>query len=222
MSGFFRGRTPPRTLSSAEVLRLLKVTDEHRSGVRDHMIYSMALGTGLRGVEVVALNVGDVVHEGKIRTRIELRIYKGSRKSTKAPPAAAPRPKPISQVVWMPKALRLKLAKFITWKRKQHEPIAPSSPLFVTRGGSAYADAGERISRRTLRHHFHQWQIRAGFETIHGFHVLRHTALTNLYERTKDLRLVQGQARHASASTTEIYTHVSDDQMQRAVDGILC
>ena len=41
---------------------------------------------------------------------------------------------------------------------------------------------------------------------------LRHTALTRLWQRTKDLRMVQRMARHSSAKTTEIYTHVNDDE----------
>jgi hypothetical protein len=37
----------------------LKVTGEHRAGFRDHVLYAMALGTGLREHELVALDMGD-------------------------------------------------------------------------------------------------------------------------------------------------------------------
>ncbi len=45
----------------------------------------------------------------------------------------------------------------------------------------------------------------AGIEKIITFHSLRHTALTRLYKKTKDIRLVQEVAGHANISTTMIY-----------------
>jgi integrase/recombinase XerD len=39
-------------------------------------------------------------------------------------------------------------------------------------------------------------------------HMLRHTALTELYDRTRNLRLVQNVAGHSSSRMTERYTHV--------------
>lgn len=54
---------PPRTLTEFEQATLLKVTGEHRDGFRDHVIFAMALATGLREHEIAALDVGDVLHE---------------------------------------------------------------------------------------------------------------------------------------------------------------
>jgi integrase/recombinase XerC len=39
-------RRAPRTLTDREQRALLRVTGEHRSGFRDHLLYAMALGTG--------------------------------------------------------------------------------------------------------------------------------------------------------------------------------
>lgn len=73
---------PPRTLTELEQATLLKVTGEHRDGFRDHCIFAVALGTGLREHEIAALDVRDVLHEdGRVRRRIALRIFK--RSSTK-------------------------------------------------------------------------------------------------------------------------------------------
>lgn len=49
------------------------------------------------------------------------------------------------------------------------------------------------------------------------FHFLRHTYLTRLYSRTKDLRLVQEVAGHADISTTQIYTHISGEDVRKAM-----
>jgi hypothetical protein len=64
---------PPRTLTELEQATPLKVTGDHRDGFRDHVIFAVALGTGLREHEIAALDVGDVLHEhGRVRRRIAL------------------------------------------------------------------------------------------------------------------------------------------------------
>ncbi len=52
----------PQTLTQAEQRAILRAT---RCNPRDHLIYSLALGTGLRLAEIVGLNVGDVYPRGK-------------------------------------------------------------------------------------------------------------------------------------------------------------
>ena len=54
------------------------------------------------------------------------------------------------------------------------------------------------------------------------FHMLRHSAVTNLYTLTKDIRLTQRFARHRSLVTTMVYTHPSEDDLVRAVEGLRC
>ena len=69
----------PQTLTLAEQRAILRATARN---LRDHLIYSLALGTGLRLAEIVGLNVGDVyLPSGMPRTRIRLRpeLAKGGR-----------------------------------------------------------------------------------------------------------------------------------------------
>ena len=64
---------PPRTLTDLEQKLILKTTGEHRDGFRDHVIISLALGTGLREHELLALDCGDVYAEdGRARRRVTL------------------------------------------------------------------------------------------------------------------------------------------------------
>jgi len=60
---------PPRTLTEREVALLLRTTGEHAAGWRDHVIFSLALGTALREHELLALDVGDVFDGGRARRR---------------------------------------------------------------------------------------------------------------------------------------------------------
>lgn len=195
---------PPRTLSSTEQARLLKVTGEHRDGFRDHVIFSLALGTALREHEIAALDVGDIVHpDGHVRRRFQLRTFKRSTAE------------PARQDCYIPENAWYKLTKFIAWKHSHHESVALDAPLFVSR-------LHRRIAKRTLRHLFQVWQERAGFDLVYNFHALRHTALTNVYRATRDIRLVNLIARHKSLDTTAIYAAPNDEEIVRAVAALHC
>ena len=61
----------PPTLTANEEAAILRATAGHP---RDHAIYSVALGTGLRLAEIVGLNVGDVFsQDGTPRSRVRVR-----------------------------------------------------------------------------------------------------------------------------------------------------
>jgi len=199
-----RIKTAPKTLTEREQKLLLKVTGEHRSGYRDHVIIALALAMALRSHELLALDVGDVFDgDGRARRRVQLRVFKRSHDD------------PAAQEVILPDGLRAKLGKFYRWKRAEGESLEPNAPLFVSRNRN-------QLSGRQLRERFAQWQERAGFDRRVSFHALRHSSCTSLYRATKDIRLVQRFARHASITSTMRYTHSSDEDLVRAVQDLLC
>src|SRR5437667_7118833 len=116
----------PPTLTASEQAVILAATAGHR---RDHLIYSLALGTGLRLAEIVGLNVGDVyAPDGTPRSRVRIRpeIAKGGRAGD----------------VFLPDALLPNLRRLLFQKRPPGErtdhvsltsrcpaPCQPSSPL---------------------------------------------------------------------------------------------
>ncbi|HZC31141.1 MAG TPA: tyrosine-type recombinase/integrase [Gaiellaceae bacterium] len=202
-------RKPPKTLTEAEQQALLRVTGEHVRGFRDHVIYAFALGTGLREHELAALLVGNVVDDETIVRRFPLRVFK---RSAARAGAASP-----EQEAILPDALRYKLGKFMAWKKKQGESLAAGAPLFCSREGDAAP-----LTTRQIRRRFVDWQARAGLERRFTFHALRHTALTNLYQATKDIRLVQRVARHVNVTTTTIYAQASDEDVLRAMRAQPC
>ncbi|MFP2958474.1 tyrosine recombinase XerC [Myxococcus sp. 1LA] len=195
---------PARTLTESEQRLLLKVTGQHVDGFRDHCIYSLAMGTGLREHEILALDVGDVFDDaGRAKRRVALRVFKRSAKDS------AP------QEVLLPDVVRAKLEKLLAARKRAGETVMPSTPIFVSR-------LGRRLSARQLRHAFGVWQERAGFDRRFNFHCLRHSACTAVYRASRDLRLTQRFARHKSVVTTSIYTHPSDEELLRSVQGLVC
>jgi integrase/recombinase XerC len=168
--------------------------------IRDHTIISLALGTGLRLAEIVGLNVGDVfTPEGTPRVRV--RIRKEIAKSGRA------------AEVFLPDRLVAKLRRFSTWKMRCGELLDADAPLFANQ-------SRRRISKRRVQHAWTGWQRRAGFDRFHSFHSIRHSAISNVYRASRDLFLAQRFARHVSPLTTTVYTHPSDEDMQRRLKGL--
>jgi site-specific recombinase XerC len=195
---------PVKTLTEQEQRQLLKVTGQHVAGFRDHCIFSLAMGTGLREHELLALDVGDVFdNAGRAKRRVVLRVFKRSAKD------------PALQEVLLPDAVRAKLERLLARRKRAGETITPETPVFVSR-------LGRRLSARQLRHAFGVWQERAGFERHLNFHSTRHTGCSAVYRASKDLRLTQKFARHKSVVTTSIYTHPTDDELLRAVQALIC
>jgi len=193
----------PRTLSEREQRALLAVTGQHKDGFRDHVIFSLALGTALREHELLALDIGDVFDDGRARRRVQLRVFKRSSDDVGM------------QEVILPDNTRAKLDKLLAWKRQAGESLGADAPVFVSRKGN-------RLSTRQLRHAFKQWQARADFDGLFSFHALRHTACTNLYRASRDIRLTQRFARHKTITSTAIYTHPTDEDLIRSLQQLTC
>src|SRR5260221_6603035 len=190
----------PQTLTHGEQKAILRATAR---SLRDHLIYSLALGTGLRLAEIVGLNVGDVYTlDGRPKNRFRLRpeIAKGGR----------------SGDVLLPDALVAKFRRFLRHKATRREGLQPEDPIFCSQGGR------RRISPRRVQFAFRTWQVKAGFDRLYPFHALRHTAVTNVYRASRDLFLAQRFARHVSPLTTTVYTHPSDQELWQNIRRLRC
>jgi integrase/recombinase XerD len=73
---------------------------------------------------------------------------------------------------------------------------------------------GRRISRQGVFNLVRRHAAAAGIATTVSPHALRHSFATHLIENGCDLRVVQELLGHASISTTEVYTHVSDGALE--------
>jgi integrase/recombinase XerC len=189
----------PQSLTADELQALLSATVDHP---RDHLVFSLALGTGLRLGELTGLVVGDLYFPNgrpRLRVRVRPEIAKRGRGGD----------------VFLPDALEPKLIAFWQYKIDHHESLDPHAPLFC-------GLSRRRISPRRIQVLFHAWQRVAGFDRSYCFHTLRHTAVTNVYRASRDLFLAQRFARHASPLTTTIYTHPSDDELKERLRAIPC
>jgi integrase/recombinase XerC len=189
----------PQSLTADELQALLSVTAGHP---RDHVIFSLALGTGLRLGELRGLVVGDLYFptgQPRLRVRVRPEIAKRGRAGD----------------VFLPDALAGKLVRFWGYKIEHGERVDSDAPLLC-------GLSRRRISTRRIQVLFRDWQRRAGFDRLYPFHSLRHTAVTNVYRASRDLFLAQRFARHASPLTTTIYAHPSDEDLREGVRKLAC
>jgi integrase/recombinase XerD len=179
-----RRRTLPRTLSPAEVERLLDAAaGTTPRALRDRALTELLYGAGLRVSEAVSLDRQSV----DLDNRLVRCLGKGNKE----------RVVPIGREAV--DALRRYLSRgrpFLERRNRQE--------LFLNANGGALTRAGAFLILRKLAD-------KAGLEPerIHP-HLLRHSFATHLLEGGADLRAVQEMLGHADLATTELYTHVSD------------
>ncbi len=177
---------PPRVLTQKETRALLATIKKYKTPIawRDHLMFALLLGTGIRLGSLVNLNAGDVdLGAGTIRVN-----GKGN----------------VERLVFLNNGL----------KRLLKDYLAPRSdatdPLFLSL-------RARRIGPRQVELRLAYWLELAGITCRCSVHTLRHTFATRLYEKTNNLRLVQRALGHRRVTTTEIYAHLADLDLKRAI-----
>jgi integrase/recombinase XerD len=95
-------------------------------------------------------------------------------------------------------------------KKKSDAPEKAPDYVFTTLKGTPVSD-------RYVQKMVTRLSEKAGIEKNVHPHVLRHTFATDLYRETGKIRLVQKALGHADLSTTMIYTHIVDDELEIAL-----
>jgi integrase/recombinase XerD len=179
-----RGRRLPRTLSPADVLRLIEAANGTTPrSLRDRALVELLYGAGLRVSEAVGLDRGRI----DLEDRLVRPLGKGGKE----------RIVPLGHEAV--DAMRRYLSRGRPYLDRRRRP-----ELFLNAQGGGLTRAGAFLILRRLAE-------KAGLEPerIHP-HLLRHSFATHLLEGGADLRSVQEMLGHADLTTTEIYTHVSD------------
>ena len=188
----------PKYLSLEDSVKLLKVSeldDNNKNKERDFAIITLFLNCGMRLSELVGINISDI-HFDDCRLTV---IGKGNKERT----------------VYLNKACIDAINKYLAVRPKNAKKDLKNSDkaLFL----SSYR---QRISKRTVENVVSNELQKAGLDTTkYSTHKLRHTAATLMYKYGQvDIRALQELLGHQSISTTEIYTHVDNEQVRNAVE----
>ncbi len=183
----------PHFLSTDEVGKLLSAPQGKTAmALRDRAILETLYSGGLRVSELVDLNDGDLdFAQGIVKVR-----GKG-RKERLAPLGS-----------FAAKALKDWLAERTLAKTEKQ---GREAPVFVNR-------LGTRLTTRSVGRMLEKYLAQAGLDGRTSPHTLRHSFATHLLDRGADIRSVQELLGHKSLVTTQIYTHVSTNNLRLAYE----
>jgi len=187
-----RGVNLPDVLSVEEVFEIIAAIDLSKpNGERDKAILETLYGCGLRVSELINLKISDIFFREEF-----LRITgKGDKE----------------RLVPMGKNAGNQLQRYITHVRNNTK-VYPGFEdyVFLNR-------LGKMISRVTVFNMVKHYTALSGIRKNVSPHSFRHSFASHLIEGGADLRAVQQMLGHASITTTEIYTHVSNRYLRDAI-----
>jgi integrase/recombinase XerD len=197
-----RFRRLPRMLSRDQIELLLKQPDtQSASGIRDRAMLEILYAAGMRISEMLNLKL----HQLQLQLGFVVCTGKGSKE----------RIAPVNEASkeWIQRYIGEVRPKLIGAKNRKNYGKSPRNSdqqrVFLNQ-------RGKPLSRQGF------WKILKMYGRSAGIprelltpHVLRHTFATHLLEGGADLRSVQVLLGHADISTTEIYTHVSREHLQK-------
>lgn len=178
----------PTYFTLNDSLELLSNIDS-KNTARDYCIITLFLNCGMRLAELVSINITDI--RGDMLTV----VGKGNKERT----------------IYLNQACLNAIEDYMAVRNTQTATASDKNALFLS-------SRHQRISRRTVQHIVEQNVKKLGLDP-HKYttHKLRHTAATLMYQAGVDIRALQEILGHEQLSTTEIYTHLSNDQLKAAV-----
>lgn len=181
-------KTVPKHLSLEESLEVLNIIDGPYKE-RDYCIFTLFLNCGMRLSELVGLDLNDVKKDSvKV-------LGKGNKE----------------RVIYLNDACLNALDTYLR--------VRPEDPKEESKNALFISQKGNRISRRRVQQIVEETLQKAGLNNMgYSTHKLRHTAATLMFQYGHvDIRVLKEILGHENISTTEIYTHVSNKQMEEAV-----
>ncbi len=203
-----KARSLPKVLSMQEVTRLFEAAEQavRQAGTEKARLKALRLlamlellyATGLRVSELVGLRERDV------DARAQMLRVKGKGDKERLVPLTGRALEALEQ-------LRAEMAT-VAKRQGAKGSLKQQGWLFPSHGGSGH------MTRQRFAQLLKQLAAQAGISPERvSPHVLRHAFATHLLENGADLRAVQQMLGHADISTTQIYTHVGLQRLQRTV-----
>ena len=185
-------KTLPKVLTLQEALRLLEAVEQDRDSpfrLRDYAILTLFLNCGMRVSELAGISLGDIDSDF-----ISLRVTgKGNKE----------------RIIYLNEACQMALSEYLAERLSPKYAKVTDKAFFLSR-------LGQRMSVKTIQAMVYKYLKRAGLESKHySVHKLRHTAATLMYQEGHvDVRVLKEILGHEQLNTTQIYTHVSNDEIE--------
>ncbi|HET9560364.1 MAG TPA: tyrosine recombinase XerC [Actinomycetota bacterium] len=197
----------PVVLKRGQVDRLLAMPDPADPvGLRDRAILELLYATGIRVGELCGLRLGDV----DLAADTVLVLGKGAKE----------------RIVPFGEPARAALLDYLVKGRADMLP-GPSPPATSTPARRRDGDDREALffnrrrrpmTQRDVRGMLERYRVAAGAPAGTSPHTLRHSYATHLLEGGADLRVVQELLGHVALTTTQTYTHVSNERLRRVYE----
>ncbi len=181
----------PKHLTLENSIELLNSIDGNNRE-RDYCIILLFLTCGMRLSELCGLNISDINDDGSMRI-----LGKGNKE----------------RIIYLNSACIEAIKVYMAVRPRDGLTDDARKALFVSR-------EHRRLSNKTVQHIVKTHLEKAGLGDMGlSTHKLRHTAATLMYQHGNvDIRVLKDVLGHSNLGTTQIYTHVSDMQVKKAID----
>lgn len=188
----------PKALTESEIDGLLaQVVGDNPVSLRDRAVLEVLYGTGARISEVCTLGIGDVDLDGGL-----LRLFGKGSKERVVPLGRWAR---VALAAWLGEGARSAMEPE-QWARR-----GDADAVFLNQRGG-------RLGRQGAWAIVRKYGDAAGLGERLTPHVLRHSCATHMLDHGADIRAVQELLGHASITTTQVYTMVSNERLFAAYD----
>lgn len=182
-------------LSKEELVRIFDVVDRKKiSGRRDFAILQMLYSTGLRVSELTNLN-----RESIDLKRREFMIRGKGRKQ---------------RIVFVTPLAAESVEQYLLLRDDNFEPLFLSGGRGKKIDGDILKGEKKRLTTRSIQNLVAKYARKAGIIKKVTPHTLRHSFATTLLQNGADIRSVQEMLGHASITTTQIYTHITNSRLR--------
>lgn len=179
----------PKHLTLEQSIELLNAV-EGLYKERDYAIITLFLNCGLRVSEMASLNYSDIRTDNTLRV-----VGKGNKE----------------RIIYLNNSCVTAIKSYM--KVRPVDGVIDKKALFISRNH-------RRMSVKTIQAMVYKYLEKIGLDSQgYSCHKLRHTAATLMYQHGGvDIRVLKEVLGHENLGTTEIYTHLSSEQMRKATE----
>ena len=161
-------------------------------GMRDRAMLETYYAAGIRRMELGNLEIGDINFKTK-----KLRVNNGKGSKDRLVPIA--------------KRAREWITQYLQFSRPSLKTFHSGQTLFLNNSGNQFGET--QLSELVKK-----YLLMAGYDVNAACNVFRHSAATHMIEGGADIRQIQVYLGHADISTTMVYTHITNPELERTYE----